>query len=789
MNRQKLSPKSETVAEAGSLPENLHFCKTMNAFSSFILLPCIFFICSRAEAQTTLHGHIVDKTTQEPLEMAVITDLATTKKVIADASGNFVLKGINTPAELEVSMIGYTRQRVKIGKGGSLPLTISLERGVLNLKEITVTNTGVVGSSHTLTKIDLDLQPVRSAQDLLRLVPGLFIAQHMGGGKAEQIFLRGFDADHGTDVSISVDGIPVNMVSQAHGQGYADMHFIIPETIAGYDFGKGVYYTDKGDFATAGFVSYRTLNALDHNRISIEGGQFNTGRVVAMLDLLPASAREKGRSAYIAAEGLYFDGPFHYPEHFNRGNLFGKFVTPLGNNNKLTMTFSTFSSKWRAAGEIPNRAVAEGYMKDRFSVIDSAQGGNSTRTNAIGRLETRLSDHLTMENQAFYSRYFFNLVSNFTFYYFYPATGDEFRQHEQRNLYGYTGKLTQKTYAGNATLTSTAGWGLRHDAVRPGFLAHTLHDTILNYIQLGNIGETNINGYVDLTLQTGNWLFNAGTRIDYFHFYYQNTAPPSDTSAAIYNGIAPGAGKAILSPKLNIQYTLNARTQLYLKMGKGFHSNDARIVVANQGYEILPAAYGADLGINWKPAPGLFLNAALWYLYLRQEFTYGADLGDQAVSPGGRTQREGIDLSARYQFTDWLFANLNVDLARPRDLDAAKGQNYLPLAPTLTSTAGLDFRLANGWNGGISCRYLRNRPANEDNTLTALGYFITDLTVNYTRKKYEIGLVIENLLNQEWNEAQFEYFSQLKQEPRPVDEVSYTPGTPFFAKLKLAVFF
>jgi outer membrane receptor protein involved in Fe transport len=215
-------------------------------------------------------------------------------------------------------------------------------------------------------------------------------------------------------------------------------------------------------------------------------------------------------------------------------------------------------------------------------------------------------------------------------------------------------------------------------------------------------------------------------------------------------------------------------------------------VIANQGYQILPAAYGVDLGINWKPAPRLFLNTALWYLYLEQEFTFGQDLIDQPggpIQPSGKTTREGVDFSVRYQLNDWLFANMNIDLARPRFIDSAAGHDYLPLAPTMTSTAGLDFKTKTGWNGGISYRYLHNRAANSTYTLTALGYFVTDLTVNYTQPKYELGVAVENLFNVQWSESQFEYVSRLRYETRPVDEVSYTPGVPLFAKLKLAVFF
>jgi len=759
----------------------------MNARDSLLLLS--LFIAYTTRAQSIIHGRVIDRITREPLEMASVTDLRTHHNVLTDPSGRFSLRGISLPAELEVSIIGFTSQKISVPSANPALLTIGLDKGILNLKEVTVTNSAAtgIGAFHTLSKLDLNLLPVRSAQDLLRLVPGLFIAQHQGGGKAEQIFLRGFDADHGTDVNISFDGMPVNMVSHAHGQGYADMHFIIPETVSGYEFGKGDYYTDKGDFTTAGYVAYNTFNVLDHSTIKVEGGEFNHARVVAMINLLSDRARDKGRSAYLAGEGLYFDGPFHYGMHFNRGNIFSKFITPLSEASKLTLEASTFSSGWRSSGELPNRAIAEGYVKDRFGVIDSAQGGNTTRTNAMARLQTRLNDQLTLENQAYYTHYFLNLVSNFTFNYSYPTEGDEFRQHESRNLYGYNGKLLQKNYFSDATLTSTAGWGVRSDNIDPIYLAHTQKGEILNYIQLGNTRENALNGYLDETLQAGAWLFNLGARVDYLHFYYNNRS--TDSAADVYAGVNPRAGKAIVSPKLSAQYTIDPQTQIYVKLGKGFHSNDARIVIANQGYDILPAAYGADLGINWKPAPRLFVNAALWYLYLKQEFTYGADLGDDAVVPGGRTRREGIDLSVRYQVNDWLFGYLNANAAHPRTLDVPKAESYIALAPTFTSTAGLDFRFPSGWNGGISYRYMHDRPGNEDNTLTASGYFITDMTVNYTKKKYEIGLIIENLFNTQWKESQFEELSRLKNETRPVDELSYTPGIPFFAKLKFSVFF
>ncbi len=770
--------------------------KRIIACLSFFWL-CIWHCCY---AQRAVAGRVLDKGTLEPLELAVIHDLRTGRSYTTDRMGCFSMPGVQGEVKgktavagdslwIEASFIGYRSRRIRVSAGDTY-IVIGLEKSTVDMKAVLITGHSAAGAFHTLSQIDLNRQPARSAQDLLRLVPGLFIAQHQGGGKAEQIFLRGFDADHGTDVNISVDGMPVNMVSHAHGQGYADLHFLIPETVKGYEFGKGPYYAAKGDFATAGFVEYTTRNVVERNMVKLETGEFNTGRLLAMINLLGNGARARGQSAYVAADGLYSDGgPFAVPEHFKRANLFGKFVTPLDAHDQLSIILSNMWTNWRASGEIPNRAVAEGYIRNRWGALDSSQGGQTSRTNLILKLSSDLGHHFFLDNEVYYSHYYFNLLSNFTFFYTDPVHGDEFNQHESRDLGGYNGRLSHRQVWGSATISSSAGIGTRFDKPDPIWLAHTENAQFLNYLQLGKIREWNTNAWIDETLETGKWTFSAGVRADYFYFYYLNLASATDTAATIFDGEPISRRKAILCPKVNIQYTLSPTLQLYLKTGKGFHSNDSRVVIANQGFGILPPTYGADLGINWKPLPDLFVNAAVWYLYLQQEFVYGQDYGDENVEPGGRTVRKGIDLSVRYQINHWLYGFANLDLARPRCIDSAAGHNYLALAPTLTSTAGLNFTFGDGLNGGISCRYLHNRSANSTYSLTALGYFITDLTVNYTRKNYEIGLAVQNLFNQAWNESQFEYISRLKFETAPVNQVSYTPGDPLFAKLKLAVYF
>ena len=764
--------------------------KRLNSPARIILLLSItLFVSNFLYAQQgEIKGKVIDSVTLEPIESAIVKDIKTNKIAVTNKAGNFVLPNDRADSLL-VTFIGYKSKLVKVEH--KKVAVIALDRGVFTLKDVIITNNQELKTYSALTNLDLNMQPAKSAQDLLRLIPGLFIAQHQGGGKAEQIFLRGFDADHGTDVNISVDGIPVNMVSHSHGQGYADLHFLIPETVSGYDFGKGPYYADKGDFTTAGYVAYNTKNVLDQDEIKVEAGQFQTLRLLAVVNLLSEKARKKGQSAYIAAERLYSNGgPFALPEHFTRYNLFGKFITKLDSNNKLTFIASTLKSDWRSSGEIPDRATSEGYIANRFGSLDTAQGGHTARTNLSLKLTSNLAYGWTMENQLWYSHYYFYLISNFTLYYYFPKTGDEFRQKETRDLGGYNWKISKSATLNNTTFTTAAGACTRYDNIDPLELDHTENGQFLGYLQYGRAKELNVNGYFDETAKTGNWLFNTGIRADYFHFYYQDLAPDF-YATSLFKGKNPDAHSGTINPKVNVEYTFNDRFQLYLKMGKGFHSNDARVVIANQGFEILPAAYGTDLGINWKPVPNLFINSALWYLFLHQEFTFGQDLIDQPggpVTPGGRTVRLGIDFSARYQFANWLFASLNVNAARPKFIDSLKGHDYVPLAPTLTSTAGLYFRAKDGFNGGISYRYLHKRAADSEYNLTARGYFITDLAVNYTKKRYQLGLAIENLFNRQWDESQFEYTSQLKGETAPVTQVSYTPGAPLFAKLKFTVF-
>ena len=247
------------------------------------------------------------------------------------------------------------------------------------------------------------------------------------------------------------------------------------------------------------------------------------------------------------------------------------------------------------------------------------------------------------------------------------------------------------------------------------------------------------------------------------------------------------SNSTIVSPKLNFNYRLNDKVQLYWYNGKGFHSNDTRVAVQQNGKEVLPPAYGTDVGGIFRLGKKVVLQSALWYLWLQQEFVYVGDEG--VVEPGGQTQRMGFDFSARVEVAKKLFADIDLNVTHPRALDVAKEEAYLPLAPVFTSAGGLTYRKEQGWNGSLRYRFMGDRPANETNTVNAKGYFIIDAAINYTKKNWEAGFSVQNLLNTKWKETQFDTESKLQNEPAPVSEIHFTPGTPFFARFSFTISF
>ncbi len=697
---------------------------------------------------------------KKPLSGATIQNLSRDQHVHSMENGYFIFPSAAMGDTLLVSHVSYAGKQVMVD---SAFMSIVLEHMAFQLDDVMVHPQ--LKHLNILSAIDLQTNPVTSSQEILRKIPGLFIGQHAGGGKAEQIFLRGFDIDHGTDISITVDGMPVNMVSHAHGQGYADLHFLIPEAIEKIDFDKGPYVAAKGNFATAGYVDFQTRERLDASSVTLEKGMFGHFRGLGMINLL----NSEKEAAWAGIEFLQTDGFFESPQNFNRMNVMGKYSRWLNTTDKISVTLSHLSSQWDASGQIPQRAVDQRLIS-RFGAIDDTEGGNTSRSNFSVQYHKQINPQTFIRNTAYLNRYDFELYSNFTFFLEDELNGDQIRQKEQRSIAGFNSELQHNTYLGNWGVELRAGIGLRDDQVKDNELSHTLNrKTTLNPIMLGDVHETNLSSFAQADFSLGKWVVNAGLRYDQFRFQYTDKLPAQYTVDAVHKGM--------LSPKVNIIYNQDQRVQYFLKLGKGFHSNDTRVVIARNGQTILPPVYGADLGLILKPIPRMVLNAAAWYLFSEQEFVYVGDAG--IVEPSGRSVRKGIDLGLRYQLGRYLFLHGDATYTHARAIDEAKGEDLIPLAPKVTAAGGLSYKHPSGFNSGIRARYLGDRPANEDNSIVAKGYFIADANAGFEWKRFGIGLIAENIFDVAWNETQFATESRLRNEPASVTEIHFTPGTPF----------
>lgn len=711
-----------------------------------------------------LQKGIVTDSSGNPVDNAYIFNVYSQNHAHTNEFGVFTIDKTKTGDVLITKVLGFKKANYTII---SNEVVIVLEEDIFNLDQVTIQPK--LNAMSVISKIDLQTSPVNSSQEILRKVPGLFIGQHAGGGKAEQLFLRGFDLDHGTDIAVSVDGIPVNMVSHAHGQGYADLHFVIPETVEKIDFGKGTYYANKGDFATAGYVSFLTKEKIEKNRISVEAGQFNTFKTVGLFNLIE---KQKNQNAYLATEYIMTDGAFDASQNFKRINLFGKYTSVLADNSKFSVNISHFSSKWDASGQIPQRLIDAGLLS-RFGAVDATEGGKTSRSNINITFFKPINETTFLKANAFYSKYDFELYSNFTFFLEDPMNGDQIRQKESRNIFGLNTEWNMKMTNSNLQL----GFGFINDVTNNTELSHTAQRySTLGILKLGDIDQTNIFSYLNCELDFGKLKINPALRLDYFKFDYQ------DKLAIHYK--TQTESKTKFSPKLNFIFTQNNTLQFYLKTGYGFHSNDTRVVVANAGNQILPTAFGSDLGIITKPFPKLLVNSAVWMLNLQEELVYVGDAATVEIS--GRTRRMGFDFGARYQLSDYLFLDSDINYTYARSSDAPKGENYIPLAPDFTTTAGLSMNKYKGFSGGFHFRYLKSRPANEDNSIIAKGYMVSDLNLNYEFENVIFGISAENIFNTKWNETQFATTSQLKNETQSVEEIHFTPGIPFFIKGKIS---
>ena len=635
---------------------------------------------------------------------------------------------------------------------------------------------------------DLRRRPRNQPSDVLRQAPGLVVSQHAGGGKADQYFLRGFDADHGTDVALFVDGVPVNLTSHGHGQGYADSHWIIPETVGSLDVHKGPYSARYGDFYTAGAIEMKTVESIPGAGVWLTSGtelggpvafERPTSRMVGM-----ASPRVPVGKTLVAAEIGSTDGPFLDQQNFRRFASLARWSAPMGGGT-IGAALTAYGASWNQSGQIPAAEVAAGRL-DRFGSLDPTEGGASSRASVALDYDLGQAKDGRWSFLAYLVDYRLRLYSNFTLYARDMEQGDQIEQTDDRLLYGTSASYRRLHSILGAPALVTAGAQVRADDVTAD-LWHTggrlrLADCfeVQNPCNRTQNAIRNLAVFVEEDVSPLAWLrLTAGLRLDQFVWDVEDLDPETALSPMTTGGTAQ---RALISPKLNAIVELDPRVSLFVNSGLGFHSNDARAAIASGGTDAVARALGVEGGARARPLEGIDLSAALWYLRLSSEQVWSGDLG--GTEPSDPTRRYGLDLSGAWAAAAWLSVDANLSLARSTFVANRGNAGALALAPRLTGGGGVTLSRRTSFVS-LRARGIGDRPANDEDTLTAEGYLLFDLVASHRIGVFEVGLTLINLLDAKWREAQFAEESRVSPAAELREDVHFTPGAPLTALLTL----
>jgi hypothetical protein len=687
--------------------------------------------------------------------------------------------------------------------------------GDSSLETVTVTATGVsnmaAASAGDVSQEDLASQPLLRPGAVLENVPGLIVTQHSGEGKANQYFLRAFNLDHGTDLATELDDIPVNMPTHAHGQGYTDLNFLIPELVSDLHFKKGPYYADEGDFATAGAVRMDLANAIpDSATLGYGQDGYRRGLLMGSIGL--------GTGTLLGAGEVYHnDGPFDHPDDYNKLN--GVLRYSYGSSSDyFTITAMAYSGGWNATDQVPERAIESGII-DRFGSLNPTDGGRSSRSSlSFNRIKRTDSDQLQFS--AYFIRYKLDLWSTFTYYLQDPTYGDQVLQHDDRVVYGFQGSKTWFASLGGLSMSNLLGVQARVDDIRGVGIDHTFERQYLSTRQNASVLEANGAVYFENTTQ---WLPQlrtvVGLREDWFSFHVKDKMLNADGSCNIESdplGCNTGDVRAsIFSPKLGIMLGPWGRTTYFITLADGYHSNDARGVTRSgenpdaQPVTPLTRATSAEIGVAADPLAAWHTTLDVFLLKLKSELVFEGDAG--VTSPSGATTRSGIEWGNTFRINPWVHADLNAAFSRarfaqntpPDDLGCGLASpsypctqtiaitgRYIPNSPTSVIDAGLTAQHPSGWFGSLRMRHFGESPLVEDNSARSPAYTTFDLQLGYQQRgEWLFAVDTFNVFNTHWNDIEYYYVSRLQNEPAPRPDFVIHPGVPRTIRARFQYFF
>jgi TonB dependent receptor/TonB-dependent Receptor Plug Domain len=671
------------------------------------------------------------------------------------------------------------------------------------LEQITVVATGIsnmtAASAGDIGQEQMLSQPLLRPAAVLENVPGLIVTQHSGEGKANQYFLRAFNLDHGTDLALEVDDMPVNMPTHAHGQGYSDLNFLIPELAGDLHYKKGPYYADEGDFATVGTTRIGLVSQVPTSA-TLGYGQDGYRRA-----LLMGSTARAGGTLLGAGEAYHNDGPFDVPDDYNRLN--GVLRYHHGDDRDYyTVTAMAYSGKWNSTDQVPQRAIAEGVI-DRFGSLNPIDGGVSSRESlSFSRVKRTDSDQVQFS--AYVIRYKLDLWSTFTFYLKDPVNGDQMLQHDDRVVYGFKGSRTWYTEFFSLPMSNVVGAQARIDDIRDVGIFPTFERQTIGTKQNASVLESNGAVYAENSIQWAPKVRTVlGLREDQFDFDVKDKMLNADGSCNINSdplGCSTGNKRAsIFSPKFGVVLGPRAKTTFFINLGDGYHSNDARGVTRSGEPNVSPVtpltrATSAEVGLASQPLPRWETTLDVFKLKLKSELVFSGDAG--VTSPNGSTTRTGIEWGNTVHINGWLNADFNAAVTRARfDSDAAPDDlgcgdadpahpctppigivgRYIPNSPTNVIDAGLTANHPSGWFGALRARHFGSSPLVEDNSAKSPQYTTVDGQIGFRgNKEWLVAVDVFNIADVKWNDIEYYYVSRLKSESSPAADYVVHPGVP-----------
>ena len=617
----------------------------------------------------------------------------------------------------------------------------------------------------------------RPAEALEQAVPGLVVTQHSGEGKANQYFLRGFNLDHGTDLAITVDGMPVNMPTHGHGQGYADLNFLIPELIQSVRVRKGPYFADEGNFSSAGAVHIDYRKSLDRGFAQVTAGSFGYRR------LLAAQSYAVGGGKLLAAfETSAYNGPWVVPDEVRKFN--GLLRYSQGNaDNGVSILGLAYSNKWNSTDQVAQRALDSGQI-DRLGSLDPTDGGDSSRTSLSTRL-VRTEGNARTQAEAYVIRQNMTLLNNFTYFLDDPVNGDQFSQRDRRTAFGGKASHTVKGRLGAFDTENTLGIQLRRDDIALG-LFKTVQRMPLSTVRDDRVGETSVGIYGENTTRWTDWFRTVlGLRGDYFTARVNSDTPQNSGDTSDFKA----------SPKGTLIFGPFYKTEYFLSAGYGFHSNDVRGATITvdptdkttplQRVPLLVRSKGAEVGLRTKAIEGLESTVSLFVLDYDSEILFVGDAG--TTEPSRPSRRIGVEWTNHYKVNSWLGYDVDFAYTRARFTDVDPAGDRVPGAPGVITSAGVVLGQKSGWFGAAKLRYFGPRPLIEDNTASSAPTVMVNGSVGYRWEGgWRVQLDAMNLFNSRSNQIEYFYQSQLRGEPVPTADRHVHPIEPIAVRLTVA---